>query len=239
MRIRMLAALAALLLVFLTAANVFAQVPALSHVFIVVDENHSYSQVVGNPAMPYLNSIIQHGAIATQYFANGHPSLPNYLWLTSGSNDGFTSDVCPATVSADNVVRHFTAASISWHAYAEDLKAPGSLTCGGATSLYAGRHVPFIYFTDTQQNPTVAANIVPFSQFAADLANNTLPKYNFIVPNTCNDAHDGGTACGLPTADAWLQKNIASLLASPLFQPGSSRSTRAPTAPTAVVRSSG
>jgi acid phosphatase len=94
----------------LSTSKAFAATPAFSHVFIVVEENESYSQVVGNPSMPYLNMLISNYGLATQYFANGHPSLPNYLWLTSGSNDGFTSDVCPGTVSADNVVRHLTSA---------------------------------------------------------------------------------------------------------------------------------
>jgi hypothetical protein len=205
----------------LCTSSAFAATPAFSHVFIVVEENHSYSQVVGNPSMPYLNMLINNYALATQYFANGHPSLPNYLWLTSGSNDGITTDVCPATVTADNVVRQLTSAGISWHAYMEDLKAVGSLTCGGISGgKYAGRHDPFIYFSDVQNSPTIAANIVPFTQFTIDLAAGNFPRYNFIVPNTCNDAHDGGTACGLSTADAWLNTNIAPLLNTNMFQPG-------------------
>jgi len=209
------------LAVVLSTPRAFAATPTFSHVFIVVEENESYSQVVGNPSMPYLNILINSYGLATQYFANGHPSLPNYLWLTSGSNDGFTTDICPGTVSADNVVRQLTAAGISWHAYMEDLKAAGSLTCGGISGgKYAGRHDPFIYFTDVQNSPAVAANIVPFTQFASDLAADTFPRYNFIVPNTCNDAHDGGTACGLATADAWLYTNIAPLLNTNMFQPG-------------------
>jgi acid phosphatase len=207
--------------VVLSTSRALAATPAFSHVFIVVEENESYSQVVGNPSMPYLNMLINNYGLATQYFANGHPSLPNYLWLTSGSNDGFTSDVCPGTVSADNVVRHLTSAGISWHAYMEDLKAVGSLTCAGTSGgKYAGRHDPFIYFTDVQNSPTIAANIVPFTQFTTDLAADTFPRYNFIVPNTCNDAHDGGIACGLSTADAWLNTNIAPLLNTNMFQPG-------------------
>src|SRR4029077_8156568 len=207
--------------VVLSTSRAFAGTPAFSHVFIVVEENHSYSQVVGNPSMPYLNILINSYGLATQYFANGHPSLPNYLWLTSGSNNGFTTDVCPGTVSADNVVRHLTTAGISWHAYMEDLKAVGSLTCGGISGgKYAGRHDPFIYFSDVQNSPTIAANIVPFTQFTIDLAAGNFPRYNFIVPNTCNDAHDGGTACGLSTADAWLYTNIAPRFNTNRVQPG-------------------
>src|SRR5690349_13420754 len=52
-------------------------VPQLGHVFLVVEENHSYSEVIGNAAMPYLNSLVSQGGLATQYFANAHPSIPN------------------------------------------------------------------------------------------------------------------------------------------------------------------
>ena len=55
---------------------------------------------------------------------------------------------------------------------------------------------------------------MPFTQFATDLAGNTLPQYSFVVPNLMDDAHDGSLA----QADVWLQTNIAPLIASPAFQ---------------------
>ena len=63
-------------------------------------------------------------------------------------------------------------------------------------------------------SPAQATNVVPFTQFASDLANNTFPNYAFIVPNLCNDAH----ACSLSTADQWLQTNIDPLVQSAQFQ---------------------
>jgi phosphatidylinositol-3-phosphatase len=111
----------------LSTSKAFAGTPAFSRVFIVVEENHSYSQVVGNPSMPYLNMLINNYGLATQYFANSHPSLPNYLWLASESSDGITTDVCPATVTRDNVVRHLDAAGVSWKAYEEGPPSVGYL----------------------------------------------------------------------------------------------------------------
>jgi hypothetical protein len=189
--------------------------PSFSHVFIVVEENHSYSQVVGNASMPYLNMLINNYGLATQYYANTHPSLPNYLWLTSGSGDGITTDVCPATVSQDNIVRHLDAAGISWRSYAENLPSVGFMGCS-ASGGYAAKHNPFVYFSDVKNSSIDQKNIVPFTQFGVDLANNSFPRYSFIVPNLCNDAHD----CSLSVADAWLNTNIAPLLNSNLFQPG-------------------
>src|ERR1700674_747824 len=52
--------------------------PKMSRVFVVVEENHSFDSVIGSPDMPFLNGLVPQGALATQYFANTHPSLPNY-----------------------------------------------------------------------------------------------------------------------------------------------------------------
>jgi hypothetical protein len=73
----------------------------------------------------------------------------------------------------------------------------------------------FALLSDVANDPTgQACNIVPFTQFATDLAHGTLPAFSNIVPDLCNDAHD----CGLDVADNWLRSNIAPLIASPMFQ---------------------
>jgi len=195
-------------------SRLLATTPTFSHVFVVVEENHSYSQVVGNPSMPYLNMLINDYGLATRYYADGHPSLPNYLWLTSGGNDGRTTDVCPATVSEDNAVRELDAAGVTWKAYAEDLPSVGFLGC--SSGLYVARHNPFVYFSEVKNSSTDQQKIVPFTQFAADLARQSFARYSFIVPNTCHDAHD----CGLNVADTWLFDNISPLLNSNLFKGG-------------------
>ena len=187
--------------------------PTFGHVFLLVEENHSYSDVIGNSSMPYLNSLASQYGLATQYFANGHPSMPNYLMLTTGQMESF-DDKFTGTISDDNVVRELTKAGKTWKAYEESIPSPGYL--GADAPPYLRRHNPFSYLSDVQQDPSQAANIVPFSQFATDLANNALPQYSFIAPDVNNDAHDGTLAA----ADAWLQSNIAPLIASPTFQNG-------------------
>ena len=67
------------------------------HVAIVIMENHSYEQIIGNASAPYINGLAQQNASLTQSFAIGHPSEPNYLELWSGSNQGVTDDSCPHT----------------------------------------------------------------------------------------------------------------------------------------------
>ncbi|HKI94690.1 MAG TPA: alkaline phosphatase family protein, partial [Gemmatimonadales bacterium] len=78
----------------------------------------------------------------------------------------------------------------------------------------ARRHNPLSYFSDVVNDSAQRRNLVPFREFAGDLANGTLPDYAFIVPNLCNDAHN----CGLDIADAWLRTNIDPLIRSADFE---------------------
>lgn len=161
--------------------------------------------------MPYLNSLAQQYGLAEQYYANTHPSLPNYFMLTTGATETTTDDFT-GTVTDDNVVRELVNAGKTWKCYAESLPSPGYL--GSDVYPYVRQHDPFTFLSDTQQSSSQAANIVSFTQFASDLANNALPQYSFIVPNVLHDAHDGTLA----QADDWLQQNIAPLIANAAFQ---------------------
>jgi hypothetical protein len=185
--------------------------PQFGHVVLVVEENHDYSDAIGNTSMPYLNSLAARYGVATQYYANTHPSMGNYLMLTTGqiisNDDSFTGPV-----SADNIVRDLVAAGKSWKSYAEDLPSVGYT--GGDAYPYAKRHNILAYLTDVVNSTTEKNNLVPFSQFASDVANNQLPNFSLIIPNLLNDAHDAP----LEVADFWLQRNIASLISSSTFQ---------------------
>jgi phosphatidylinositol-3-phosphatase len=199
-----------------------ATVPQVQHVAVLVLENTNYSDVIGSANMPYLNSLLTQGALAAQYYANSHPSIPNYFMMTTGqaitNNDSF-NDV----VSTDNVVRELQASGKSWKMYAESIPAQGYL--GGDQFPYLRDHNPFSYFSDVQQSPGQTANIAPFTQLGADLSSGALPNYSFILPNAINDAHscpDGQDDCPqgqrLQTADQWLKTNIAPLLGNAAFQ---------------------
>jgi hypothetical protein len=186
-------------------------VPEFGHVVLVVEENHSYSEVVGNSAMPYLNSLASQYGLATQYFANTHPSIGDYFMLTTGQlvtrDDGFTD-----TVGVDNIVRQLIAAGKTWKSYAESIPSTGYT--GNDSYPYSKRHNPFAYFIDVVNSSTQSNNLVSLSQFHSDLSNGQLPNFSFLVPNLLDDAHDGS----LQLADAWLQSNIAPLISSPAFQ---------------------
>ena len=186
-------------------------VPQFGHVVVVLEENHSYSEVIGNSAMPYLNSLASQYGLASQYFANTHPSIGNYFMLTTGqlvtNDDGFAG-----TVGVDNIVRELIAAGKTWKSYAESIPSTGYT--GSDLYPYAKRHNPFSYFTDVVNSSSQLNNLVSLSQFSSDLANEQLPTLSYLVPNLLDDAHDGT----LQLADAWLQNNIAPLISSPTFQ---------------------
>src|SRR2546429_2296969 len=186
-------------------------VPLMGHVIVVVEENTDYSSVIGSSSMPYLNGLAQQYALATQYYAVTHPSIGNYFMMTVGkiiTNDDSYSTV----VSDDNIVRHLLAAGKTWKSYAEDLPSVGYT--GGDVGNYARKHNVIALLSDVVNSATQRNNLVPFSQFAADLAGGNLPAYSFVVPNLCNDAHD----CSLSTADQRLQTNIDPLVKNAAFQ---------------------
>jgi acid phosphatase len=189
-----------------------------------MEENHGYSSVIGSAAMPYLNSLASSYGLATQYYANAHPSIPNYLMLTSGqfltTNDGTTS-----VFSDDNLVRRMVTGGKTWKSYAESLPSVGYL--GADVYPYARRHNPMVFYSDVVNSTAQQQNLVPFNQFATDLASGQLPNFSYIVPNLQDDAHDcppGMSTCTdgnkLSHADQWLQTNLSSLLSSSSFQAG-------------------
>ena len=192
------------------------KIPVVAHVFVLVEENHSYNSVIGNSAMPYTNSLAQKYALATQYYANRHNSLPNYFMLTVGDLVT-TNDLFTGTVSQNNVVRALTSAGKSWKVYAESLPQPGFTAASNAP--YARDHNPFTYFSDVVNTSSQTANIVPFTQLATDLQNGTVPDYAMIVPDLSNDGHDCPGEAGnctdtqkLSNIDDWVKNNIGPLI---------------------------
>lgn len=172
--------------------------------------------------MPYLNSLIAQNALAKNYYANTHVSLPNYFMLTVGDLVTTSNDFA-GTVSSDNVVRQVTAAGKTWKAYLEGLPALGYV--GGNSGTYVKHHNPFAYLTDVIADPNQAMKMVPLSQLGTDISGASLPNYFFIVPDNMHNSHDcpsAMTTCTLAdrlgAADQWLKSNIATLLASPQFQ---------------------
>jgi hypothetical protein len=92
------------LLAAMTAGTAFAQkregpdpkgIPHLDHVWMIMMENHGYSQIRNNPNAPFINAWANSANVGTNYFAVGHPSFTNYLEVVGGSNFGVRNDNSP------------------------------------------------------------------------------------------------------------------------------------------------
>ena len=170
---------------------------------IVIEENHPDTAIMANSEAPYINSLAGSGALFTESYATHHPSLPNYLALFSGSNQGVTDDSCPppgSPYSTDNLGAQLFAAGKTFIGYSETLSATGSAECGnGGSPGYQRKHNPWVDFSNVP-----AESNQPFTSWPTDFS--TLPTVSFVVPNQQHDMHDGTIAEG----DAWLQTNIGS-----------------------------
>lgn len=176
-----------------------------SKVVVILMENEEYSSIIGNSSAPYINGLAAGGALATQYYAVSHPSLPNYLALTGGSTFGVTDDCNPGPSCAGgtSVVEEMTAAGVSWKAYMDDMAS----NCAQADSgQYAVRHDPFVYYANVISGS--CGRIVPGSQLRTDLAAGALPSFSWLTPNLCNDMHD----CSVGTGDTYLSGIVPQLL---------------------------
>lgn len=188
---------------------------ALAHVFIIVEENKEYGDVIGSSQAPYINSLAKQYAAADNYYGVAHPSLPNYIALTSGSTNGVTSDCTPPSgclLKVPNIADNIEKSGRSWKEYAESM--PGS--CYGSNAGdYATKHNPFLYYTDIQGNAARCnAHVVPFTQLVTDLqTTQTTPDFAFITPNLCNDMHD----CSVAQGNNWLATNVPAILSSKAF----------------------
>jgi phospholipase C len=204
---------------------------SIKTVWIILMENHNWSQIKGSKSAPYINNtLLPMASHAEQYFnpPGIHPSLPNYLWLEAGTNFGILDDN-PPSVNSQATTQHLVSLlqqkGISWKAYQEDISGTGCpLVSSGE---YAVKHNPFAYFDDitNNQNPNSAncvAHVRPFTELAGDLTTNNVAQYNFITPNLCDDMHDSCQPLLDPIkqGDVWLANNLPMILTSAAYQMG-------------------
>ena len=173
-----------------------AAVPEPAHTVVVVMENHSYADIVGDPAAPFINELARRGALFTHSYAITHPSEPNYLALFSGSTQGIADDGCPYRFTAPNLAADLIKAGKSFTGYAEDLPGAGSPACSAGE--YARKHVPWADFSNVPGSVSL-----PFASFPA-AAFARLPAVSFVIPDLCHDMHD----CSIATGDTWLRAHI-------------------------------
>ena len=193
-------------------------------VFLILMENHDWSDIRGNTNCPYLNNtLLPIASRAEQYFTppNLHPSAPNYIWLEAGTNFGILDDQPPAiqhTGSTNHLVTMLEKAGISWKSYQESFNAGDSPLTNNYP--YVVRHNPFVFFDDIATNLARCTNhIRPYWELAADLQSNTVARYNFITPNATNDMHDlaPGSWSAEKQGDDWLAREAPRILSSAAY----------------------
>jgi acid phosphatase len=167
-----------------------------AHLVVVVEENHSYGDVIGNAQAPYLNQLANTGRSLTRMYGIGHPSEPNYLALFSGSTHGITDDSCPHTFPGPDLGSQLLAHHLTFVGYSEGLPAAGSTVC--VSGSYARKHAPWVNFADL---PATQINR-PFTDFPRSYSR--LPAVSFVIPNLDDDMHDGTIAA----ADSWLKAHL-------------------------------
>ncbi len=187
----------------------------IDHIVVIVEENEPAPSILGNAAAPYLNKLAADNALAANYRGVSHPSLPNYLALTSGTTAGITDDCTPGgrcMARVPTIADAIGQSGRTWKMYAESMPAP----CTAKNSYpYAVKHNPFMYYPSVTDNyVSCTAHVVPANQLSHDLkATASLPNYVFISPNLCNDMHD----CPVSAGDTWLAHQVPEILASPAF----------------------
>jgi len=175
--------------------------PDPSHVFVIVLENRSYSQVVGTS---YIAQLASEYGLASNYRGISHPSLPNYLAMTSGSTWGVADDGWH-NLPAGGLGAQLTDAGIEWRAYMEGM----SSGCYRNGNGYALKHNPFAYY-----GGACPKQVVPFTNFSADMTGASVPRFVWITPDLCHDGHD----CSNSVVNDWLTQTVPVIMASDAWQ---------------------
>jgi acid phosphatase len=165
------------------------QLPQLTHVAVLVLENRSYEQVIGSPRAPFLNRLARRYALATNYFALAHPSLPNYIAMTGGETYGILTDCATCDTEHHNLLDQLDRARIGWRAYFEALSPGGGLI--DRTSRYDPHYDPFGYYERVEGSQTARDRIGNFIDLRRDLAGSRLPRFSWIAPDVFHDGHNG------------------------------------------------
>jgi hypothetical protein len=219
----------------LTVTSALTPTPSSSSaartVFLIMMENHNWSDIKNNPSAPYINNTLLPTASYAERYYNPpgiDPSEPNYVWLEAGTNFGILNDAFPSA-NHQNTTLHLVTllnkAGISWKSYQESIS--GTVCPLTNNGLYAPKHNPMVFFDDvTKTNDPHStyciAHVRPFPELTTDLQHNSIARYNFITPDLCNDMHD---SCGplnnpVKQGDTWLAQHIPTILNSQAYQNG-------------------
>jgi hypothetical protein len=198
-------------------------------VMVIVEENRTYGEIIGNPDAPYVTRLSRKYGSATHMVANypvGCPSLAAYILMTSGGTGGICDDRGPRhhRIRASNIFAQLDAAHRPWRNYAENLPTPCAHR-NSANGVFLVRHTAVPYYTSESRLCSIGQVRLGTTSHGAlhnDLVSGRLPAYSFVTPNACHDMHGAPRCPGAHVAagDRWLSKWIPRILTGADFRAG-------------------
>lgn len=181
--------------------------PQYDHVFLIVEENEDYGQVIGNSYAPIMNALAKDYGLATNYHGVADPSEPNYIAMLGGDFFGISSDdpywFPGQTIHAQNLMSQLEGEGLTWRGYFQNMPYPGYRgycypnKCNGipdADTQYVSKHNGIVNFAN-MQTPEEFEKMFPIEQLDDDLTTDTVPNFSYIVPDECDDSHGAPPWC--------------------------------------------
>jgi hypothetical protein len=239
-----IAALAAALAAPSAGATPQSALARYDHVFMLVEENHGFQDIIGNPAAPTINGLARTFGLASQYYGITHPSGPNYDAMLGGGTFGVNSDdpYWVFGVNQPSLTSQLDAAGLSWRGYYQGMPYPGyrgycyPVRCLGvpdSDTLYIAKHNGIVYFHSVNSNPAELAKMRPLADLQANLDSGQVPRFSYVIPDECHDMHGAPPVCidsGNPrdvndnwlvsTADAFVAQTVYEITNSPVWRHG-------------------
>jgi hypothetical protein len=205
-----------------------SRVGPLDHVFMIYMENHGVHDIVGSRNAPYINNLIRNYGYGENYFAQTHPSLPNYYPILGGTDFGFNYNCELDCFDAPNLADNIEGAHGGWAAYEQSMPAPCFTQTAGP---YSPGELPFLAFHDIVSNTArCKEHVLPLQRMATDLASiNTTPNYAWIAADE-NHNMEGPVNLefilslltdhqyNIKAGDQFLADTLPAILNSPAFQ---------------------
>lgn len=200
------------------AAPTEGTVSRYEHIFLIIEENHGFSQIIGNAKAPNINALANTYGLATQFFSEASPSAGNYVAMVGGDFFGIADDnpYYTHTLDKPSLMSQLDAAHLTWKGYFQGMPYPGFRgvcypdRCDGVpdySAIYAGKHNGLPYFKSVQDSAAEFAKMVPVQELAADLAANP-PNFGYIVPDQCHDMHGAPPYCVDASTPGGVNDNV-------------------------------
>ena len=180
-QIKMVALVVAVMATPVASASCGAAGLQPDHIVVVVEENHGFSDIIGNPNAPFINTLASEGLLFTKFYGIGRPSQVNYFALFSGATHGI----------ADNEAHTISAPTL-----ADQLKSAGLRFVGYGEAGAERKHKPWESFVSSRRHSR------DFKSFPKKF--DQLPTVAFVTPNLSHNMHDGTIKEG----DRWLRKHL-------------------------------